>query len=218
MADDPNPTPGPTGTDPQGNPTPGPTGTDPQGNPAPTPPTNGPQGDPNPAPSTGTERQADDQADAVKAAETARVAAEKRASEAEAEVARLRRSNAAQRGTDIEGMRTEIRAEFTEALVRAEIRAAAAGKLRDPADALALLDVSTLAGSGGDIDAAAVAAAVAELVTTKPYLAADAEGTSSTPTGPAPWGDVGAGPRGGTGPKDEPATPLDRLRSAYGED
>ncbi|MET9147308.1 hypothetical protein [Streptomyces sp. NPDC004042] len=149
-----------------------------------------------------------DQADAVKAAETARAAAEKRASEAEQEAARLRRSNAATRGTDLDALREEVRQEFTEALVRAELRAAAAGRLRDPADAVALLDVSSLAGSG-DIDAAAVAAAVDQLVKDKPYLAAD-QGS------PAPmWGDVGAGPRESTD-EPEPATPLDRLRRAYG--
>ncbi|QDQ12473.1 hypothetical protein [Streptomyces spectabilis] len=150
--------------------------------------------------------QGDDQADAVKTERTAREAAEKRAETAEAEAARLRRSNAATRGTDLDAMREEIRQEFTAQLVRAELRAAAAGKLRDPADALALLDVSTLAGSGGDIDAAAVAAAVDQLVKDKPYLAAET-------TGSAAWGDVGAGPREAAEP--EPATPLDRLRRAY---
>ncbi|MGW2860839.1 hypothetical protein [Streptomyces sp. NPDC001205] len=165
---------------------------------------------------TGTEHQGEagtadkgDQADAVKTAETARAAAEKRAAEAEQEAARLRRANAAQKGTDLDALRAEVRAEFTESLVRAELRAAAAGKLRDPADALALLDVAALAGSGGDIDTAAVAAAVEQLVKDKPYLAVEA--------GAAPvWGDVGAGQRESAEP--EPATPLDRLRRAYTTD
>ncbi|MEU7642224.1 hypothetical protein AB0C11_40470 [Streptomyces sp. NPDC039016] len=171
-----------------------------------------PEGEPGTAP--GSEPTGDagkgaegDQADAVKTAETARAAAEKRATEAEQEAARLRRSNAAQKPGDLDALRAEVRQEFTEALVRAELRAAAAGKLRDPADALALLDVASLAGSGGDIDAAAVAAAVDQLVKDKPYLAV-AEG-STAPT----WGDVGAGPRDTAEP--EPATPLDRLRRAY---
>ncbi|SCD35582.1 hypothetical protein [Streptomyces sp. OspMP-M43] len=180
-------------------------------------PGNGPEDKPEGAPgtSTGSERQGEagkgaegDQADAVKTAETARAAAEKRASEAEQEAARLRRSNAATKGTDLDALRSEVRAEFTEALVRAELRAAAAGKLRDPADALALLDVASLAGSGGDIDAAAVAAAVDQLVKDKPYLAVADQGS------PAPmWGDVGAGQRDTAEP--EPATPFDRLRRAY---
>ncbi|MGW8327307.1 hypothetical protein ACWGLE_05270 [Streptomyces sp. NPDC055897] len=171
------------------------------------------QGEPGAA--TGSERQGEagkgaegDQADAVKTAETARAAAEKRASEAEQEAARLRRSNAATRGTDLDAMREEIRQEFAEQLLRAELRAAAAGKLRDPADALALVDIASLAGSGGDVDAAAVAAAVDRLVKDKPYLAVADQGS------PAPmWGDVGAGQRDTAEP--EPATPLDRLRRAY---
>ncbi|MFI1099791.1 hypothetical protein [Streptomyces melanogenes] len=160
---------------------------------------------------TGTEHQGEankgaegDQANAVKTAETARAAAEKRASEAEQEAARLRRSNAATKGTDLDALRAEVRAEFTEALVRAELRAAAAGRLRDPADALALVDVAALVGEGGDIDTAAVAAAVDQLVTAKPYLAAES-------TDPAPvWGDVGAGQREPAEP--EPASPYERLR------
>lgn len=96
-------------------------------------------------PTSGTGKDGEgDQADAVKSAETARAAAEKRATEAEQEAARLRRSNAATKGTDLDALRAEVRQEFTEALVRAELRAAAAGKLRDPADALALLDVVSL--------------------------------------------------------------------------
>lgn len=180
-------------------------------------PGNGPEGEHQgePGTGTGTEHQGEagkgaegDQADAVKTAETAREAAEQRASEAEQEAARLRRSNAAVKGVDLDALRAEVRAEFTEQLVRAELRAAAAGRLRDPADALALLDTSALADSGGGIDAAAVAAAVDQLVKDKPYLAAD--------QGAAPaWGDVGAGPREAAEP--EPATPLDRLRRAYGD-
>ncbi|MEW2034898.1 hypothetical protein AB0901_30905 [Streptomyces roseifaciens] len=148
-----------------------------------------------------------DQAADVTAERTAREAAEKRAEDAEAEVSRLRRSDAAVKDADLDALRAEVRQEFTAQLVRAELRAAAAGRLRDPADALALLDVSALVGDGGDIDAAAVAAAVDQLVKDKPYLAVEQSGS-------APWGDVGAGPRESA--ETEPATPLDRLRRAFG--
>ncbi|MEU5160463.1 hypothetical protein AB0G74_12740 [Streptomyces sp. NPDC020875] len=199
MADD--PTPGTTGD---------PTKRDP--NPAPAP-TGDPQGDPGVKPGGDDQGAKGDASAELVTERAARAAAEKRATEAEAEASRLRRSNAAQKGTDLDALRTEVRQEFTEQLVRAEIRAAAAGKLRDPADALALLDVSALAGSGGDIDVAAVAAAVAELVKNKPYLAA-AETAGTAPTGAAaPWGDVGAGPRGKTG-ETEPDSPLERLNGA----
>ncbi|MFG3036863.1 hypothetical protein ACGFYZ_08165 [Streptomyces sp. NPDC048330] len=168
------------------------------GNPTP------PQGDQG----TGTEG---DQADAVRAAETARAAAEKRAGEAEAEAARLRRSNAAQKPGDLDALRDEIRGEFTAQLVRAELRAAAAGKLRDPADALALVDVAALVGTGGDIDTDAIGKAVAALLKAKPYLAVETAPGASAPA----WGDVGAGQHDTAEP--EPATPLDRLRRAYAE-
>ncbi|MFH8593097.1 hypothetical protein [Streptomyces rimosus] len=144
--------------------------------------------------------ESDDQADELSRERAAREAAER-------EVARLRRSNAAQKGTDLDALRAEVRDEFTHQLVRAEIRAAAAGRLRDPADALALVDAAALAGKGGDIDTAAVAAAVDQLVKDKPYLAAESARA---------WGDVGAGPREDAG-EPEPATPLDRLRQAYGD-
>ncbi|MEV6079622.1 hypothetical protein AB0L80_31600 [Streptomyces sp. NPDC052069] len=138
----------------------------------------------------------------------------KRADDAEKEAARLRRSNAATKGTDLDALREEIRSEFTGQLVRAEIRAAAAGRLRDPADALALVNVAGLVGESGDVNTAKVAAALDQLVKDKPYLAAP---SNETPA-PAPvWGDVGSGQRGSTEPdQDEPATAFDRLRSAYG--
>lgn len=144
----------------------------------------------------------------------AREAAEKRAADAEAEAARLRGEakppeDEPKPGTELDALRTEIRGEFRQQLARAEVRAAAAGKLKDPADALALLDVAALVGKGGDIDQAAISAAVDKLVKDKPYLAAE----SAAETGPAPWGDVGAGQRSSGEP--EPASPLDRLRRAY---
>ncbi|MCX4663351.1 hypothetical protein [Streptomyces uncialis] len=180
----------------------------------------GDQGDPQTDPTNGGITAEGDQGEGDASAElvterTARAAAEKRAETAEQEAARLRRSNAAQKPGDLDALRDEIRAEFTGQLVRAEIRAAAAGRLRDPGDALSLLDVSALAGSGGDVDAGAVAVAVAELVKAKPYLAAES-GTSSG-TAPAPWGDVGSGPRSDSA-ETEPAAGFDRLRNAYKTD
>ncbi|MFF3210547.1 hypothetical protein ACFYYB_07775 [Streptomyces sp. NPDC002886] len=143
---------------------------------------------------------------------TAREAAENRATEAEAEAARLRRSNAAQKPDDVAALRAEIRAEFTVQLVRAEIRAAAAGRLRDPADALALVDAAALTGKSGEVDVKAVSAAVEKLIKDKPYLAAALDPNRQAPM----WGDVGAGQRESAEP--EPATPQDRLRRAYRTD
>lgn len=56
---------------------------------------------------------------------------------------------------------------------KAEVRAAAAGKLNDPTDALRYLDLSEIeVGSDGEVDATAVAAAIDDLIKNKPYLAA----------------------------------------------
>lgn len=186
-------------------PNPNPTGPEPktvEGNPAPS---------GNPPEGTKPSESRNDPAAELSAERAARAAAETRAEEAEREAARLRRSNAAQRGTDLDALRDEIRSDFMGQLVRAELRAAATGKLRDPADALALVDLDAFTGTAGDVDTAAIAAAVDQLVKDKPYLAAE-----PAPPGPAPWGDVGSGQRGSTDPKDEPAaSPFDRLRDAY---
>ena len=53
------------------------------------------------------------------------------------------------------------------------VRAEAAAKLADPADALRFLDLSTFeVGPDGEVDGDAVASAINDLVTNKPYLAA----------------------------------------------
>lgn len=58
-------------------------------------------------------------------------------------------------------------------ILKAEVRAAAATKLNDPADALRFLDLSSFeVGEDGEIDAATIASAIDDLVASKPYLAA----------------------------------------------
>jgi len=58
-------------------------------------------------------------------------------------------------------------------IVRSEIRAAAAGKLADPKDALTFLDLSQFeVDDNGEVDSEEVADAIDELVKNKPYLAA----------------------------------------------
>lgn len=60
-----------------------------------------------------------------------------------------------------------------ERILKAEVRVAAASKLNDPADALRFLDLSEFeVGSDGDVDSAAITAAIDGLVKDKPYLAA----------------------------------------------
>lgn len=58
-------------------------------------------------------------------------------------------------------------------ILKAEVRAAAAGKLSDPADALRFLNLSDFeVGTDGEVDASQVAKAIDDLIASKPYLAA----------------------------------------------
>lgn len=60
-------------------------------------------------------------------------------------------------------------------ILRSEIKAAATGKLADPADALAFLDLSKYeVDENGDVDADEISDAIEELLTRKPHLAATA--------------------------------------------
>lgn len=123
-----------------------------------------------------------------------RQAAEREAKRTEAELAKLRESSMSDQEKAIEQARREARAEangaFNKRLVQADVRAAAAGKLTDPEDAIRFLDLDTFAvNDDGETDKKAITAAVAQLVKDKPYLAAGA----TRPTGDADQGARGAG-------------------------
>lgn len=69
--------------------------------------------------------------------------------------------------------RAEVLAESNARLVAAEVRAAAAGRMADPTDALRLLDLSSFeVGEDGVVDAEAIGDAIADLIKSKPYLQA----------------------------------------------
>lgn len=71
-------------------------------------------------------------------------------------------------------------ARVNERLVKAEVRAAAAGKLADPADAHRFLDLGQFeVDDDGNVDADEVADAIDDLLKSKPYLAA--QGGSTKP-------------------------------------
>ncbi len=70
-------------------------------------------------------------------------------------------------------IRDEALAAANTRILKAEIRAAAAGKLTDPADALHYLDLSQFeVGDDGAVGTAEIATAIDDLVKSKPYLAA----------------------------------------------
>jgi hypothetical protein len=63
-----------------------------------------------------------------------------------------------------------------ERILKAELRAASAGKLADPKDALLFLDITKFeVGTDGEVDSDAIASAIDDLVKNKPYLAAQGE-------------------------------------------
>lgn len=64
-------------------------------------------------------------------------------------------------------------AKANQRILKSEIRAIAAGKLADPKDALLHLDLDQFeVGNDGEVDTAAITAAIEDLVKSKPYLAA----------------------------------------------
>jgi len=97
--------------------------------------------------------------------------------------------------------RTEALTSVNRKLVEAEARAAAAGKLANPALAARLLDLDRFVPSdGSDIDGDAIVAAIDELVAAEPYLGIQAQtppAAGETPP-PAPKGTVTPGAQSGT--------------------
>lgn len=78
-------------------------------------------------------------------------------------------------------------AKANDRIKRSEVRLAAKGKLADPEDALAFIDLSLIeVGENGDVDGAAIEDAIADLISRKPHLAVN------QPIGSADQG-VGAG-------------------------
>lgn len=154
---------------------------------------------------------------AAKEAEKARKAAEKRASDLEERLAKIDEANQTEsekalekaRKEAAEAARVEVLATSNERLLKAEVRAAAGGKLADPEDAVRLLDLGDFSvGDDGDVDRTPIDKAITDLLETKPYLAAN---------GHTPSGDLDQGGRGGEGPKPEVKPGLGRLRYAYSQ-
>ena len=80
-------------------------------------------------------------------------------------------------GPDLDAIKRQAHTEATQAanqrILRAEVKAAAAGKLADPSDALRLIDLSAFdVDSDSNIDAEDIADAINGLLQAKPYLSA----------------------------------------------
>lgn len=119
---------------------------------------------------------------ALEATKTKWKAEREKRRELEAELAELRKTTPKNDDNDDSGVDPEqIRREAAEAatakanarIVRAEIKAAAAGKLADPADALRFLDIDQFeVDEDGEVDTEEVTEAITGLIKNKPYLAA----------------------------------------------
>lgn len=161
---------------------------DPNAPPAPDPSNNPPQ--PNPADHLGDagKKALDDERAARREAERARKAAEKELADLRAQSMSDADKAVAQAKAD---GRTEALTAANARIVRSEVKAAAAGKLTDPADAVRFLDLDDFkVDDDGEVDAKAVGKAIDQLLKDKPYLAA-----GST----RPSGDGDGGPRGTPG-------------------
>ncbi len=147
-----------------------------------------------------TQTEADDQGlgdagkRALDAERTARREAEKALKQAQAELDAAREAAMSETERLIAQARREARDEaLSEAhtrLVRAEARALATGKLADPSDISSFIDLTTFeVDADGNVDSAAITAAIDALIKSKPYLAAQRVG------GDADAGARGAAPR-----------------------
>lgn len=126
----------------------------------------------------------------------------RRAKDLEAELDKLRKAAM----SDSEKAITEAKAagaaeadkRWLDRVVRAEARAAAAGKTVDPDVVVALLDLSTITVTNGEVDSAALAKAIDDIVAEKPFLRLTDAGKAPTPSAPS-------GPRGGANPPLDPS-------------
>ena len=113
---------------------------------------------------------------ALKAEKDRRRAEARRRRELEAELAALKNSGSKDDPETIRREATQAAtAKANTRLLRAEVRAAAAGKFADPRDALRFLDLDQFeVGEDGDVDADEIVDAIDDLLKNKPYLAARA--------------------------------------------
>lgn len=126
----------------------------------------------------GSEHLGDPGKKALETMKAERKTARDEAAQAKADLAALQAKVAgkeAEHAAELERQKvhTEALGKANEKILKAELRAAGAGKLADPADALRFLDLSEFeVGTDGEVDQTAVNAAIDALLTNKPYLAA----------------------------------------------
>jgi hypothetical protein len=127
---------------------------------------------------------------ALAAERDARRKAERALKQHEAELAKLREATQSEQEKALAQARAEGKAEALQTanqrLIEASVKAAAAGKLANPALAVRLLDLDEFTvNDDGEVDDTAIAKAIDALVTNEPYLAAGAKPQTSTGGGGA---------------------------------
>jgi hypothetical protein len=137
--------------------------------------------------------------------------------ELERELATVREQGMSESERAVEAARREEREKVervaAERIVRADVRAAAANRLRDPTDALAHLDVGELADLDDDEREVAIARELDRLLEAKPYLGRDGNGDEESTRG-VPAGSQGARDRAARGRTREAPDSSDWLRKA----
>lgn len=121
-------------------------------------------------------------------AEKARKAAERELAALKAQQAASAQQDEAQQAAEQARREAEAAANkrANDRILAADIRAEAAGKLADPADALRYLDLSDFeVADDGSTDREAIAEAISDLIKNKPYLAAKASGFQGSGDGGA---------------------------------
>jgi len=128
--------------------------------------------------------------------------ADKKAKALEAELAQLKATQMSEHEKAVDAARkeglTEGVSKGNSRLLRAEVLAAAAGKVADPEDAYAILAntgalTEFAVGDNGEVDSAGIKAAIDDLVKTKPHLSGsrDPEFGARPPSTPAGDSDAG---------------------------
>lgn len=185
----------------------------PAGDPTPTPPQSTPPADP-PAPEPPGDEPLGEAGKRALDAERRRAAElDKQLKAATAELDEFKRSQMSETEKAIEAARREgetaAEARWRQQTARLAVEAAAAGRFADPDDAARFIGDDIPFTETGEVDKAAIAQRLDELLTAKPYL-----GVASGTPAPAPPPAVPTGPRGGPQASQLTRADLKRMTSA----
>ncbi len=145
---------------------------------------------------------------AIEQERKARRDAERKARELEAQLEQARQESLSESEKALEAARREGREAGLRRVVEAELKAAAAGKMANPALAARLLEVDEFVPKdGGEVDGERIAAAIEALLEAEPYLRVSVPGSGEPPAPPPPAGKpAGTAPAGARSSSSTPGT------------